>query len=81
LVEEYEFAGRKVYHFDLYRLDAPESLEHMGIRDYFADNNICVIEWPARGEGVLPTPDMQINLSVKGSGRLVLSHINNLGLD
>jgi tRNA threonylcarbamoyladenosine biosynthesis protein TsaE len=77
LVEEYEFEGRKVNHFDLYRLGEPESLEYMGIRDYFAGNSICLIEWPARGEGVLPKPDLRISFSRSalgdglGDGRLV----------
>jgi tRNA threonylcarbamoyladenosine biosynthesis protein TsaE len=72
LVEDYEFAGRKVYHFDLYRLGDAESLEYMGIRDYFEGDNICLIEWPSRGEGVLPKPDLLIKLSVSGEGRLVI---------
>jgi tRNA threonylcarbamoyladenosine biosynthesis protein TsaE len=84
LVEEYQFEERKLYHFDLYRLSEPESLEYMGIRDYFAGNSICLIEWPERGDGILPKPDIVISLSVAGDGRRVLFQMaekNNLELN
>jgi len=71
LVETYDLPERKVHHFDLYRLGDAEELEYMGIRDYFVESSICLIEWPERGQGVLPKPDALIAVSVYGNGRLI----------
>lgn len=69
LVEAYELSGRKVYHFDLYRLGDAEELEYMGIRDYFVPGSVCLLEWPQRGAGFLPTADLRVKVWVSGSGR------------
>ncbi|MCX7094527.1 MAG: tRNA (adenosine(37)-N6)-threonylcarbamoyltransferase complex ATPase subunit type 1 TsaE [Methylobacter sp.] len=71
LVEEYTIDGRKLFHFDLYRVADPEELEWIGIRDYFEQDCICFIEWPDRGKGFLPEPDMTINLAADGAGRSI----------
>ena len=72
LVEPYEVAGQMLYHFDLYRLGEPSELEYMGCRDYFDEVSICLIEWPERGEGVLPEADLVLEIQVRGRGRRLL---------
>lgn len=74
LVEPYQFAGVDVFHFDLYRLSDPEELEMIGGRDYFANNSLCLVEWPDKGAGMLPAPDLHIELQVAGRGRVATLH-------
>jgi tRNA threonylcarbamoyladenosine biosynthesis protein TsaE len=69
LVESYELNGRSVHHFDLYRLEDPEELEYIGLDEYFEAGADCLIEWPERGIGALPVPDLNIRLEVRGTAR------------
>ncbi|KZY32850.1 MULTISPECIES: tRNA (adenosine(37)-N6)-threonylcarbamoyltransferase complex ATPase subunit type 1 TsaE [unclassified Oleiphilus] len=76
IVEPYELQNVQVNHFDLYRLGDPEELEFMGVRDYFEvphdgqEKQLCVIEWPDKGQGFLPEADFEVDLSCTGRGRL-----------
>jgi len=46
IVNEYEFAGNIIYHFDLYRIENIEELDVIGFEDYIYSQNTCFIEWP-----------------------------------
>ena len=47
LVNEYTLAdGRKLYHFDLYRLNNAEELTAIGFEEYLETGSYVFIEWP-----------------------------------
>jgi tRNA threonylcarbamoyladenosine biosynthesis protein TsaE len=71
VVEPYQFNEIRVFHFDLYRLTDASELDFIGIHDYFAKDTICLIEWPERGEKILPKADLVCRISYCANGRLV----------
>ena len=62
LVQLYDLADFTLYHFDLYRLKAPDEVWEIGIEDAFADG-VSVIEWAERIEHLLPPHYIGINLA------------------
>lgn len=71
LVEEYNTAKGKLFHFDLYRLNGPEELEWIGIRDYLEQHCLCFIEWAGHGKGYLPVADIELTMTTEGNARAV----------
>jgi tRNA threonylcarbamoyladenosine biosynthesis protein TsaE len=65
LVQIYEGRGpdaADVFHFDLYRIDAPEDALELGIDDAFA-GGIALIEWPDRLRAFLPAVRLDLVLA------------------
>ena len=71
LIEPYALGAVSLYHLDLYRLADPEELEFLGVRDFLDDQSLCLIEWPDKGAGFLPTADLAITISMTASGRKI----------
>ena len=60
LVETYRLHGIQLFHFDLYRIEDAQELEDIGIRDYFINGAICLVEWPEKGATLLIPPDIHV---------------------
>jgi tRNA threonylcarbamoyladenosine biosynthesis protein TsaE len=67
LAQFYELASGTVWHFDLYRLAAPEEAWELGIEEALADA-ITLIEWPERLGPLLPARRLELGLSFAGAG-------------
>ncbi len=60
-----QYQGRlTLCHFDLYRIEDDQELEHIGFYDYLGGDNVCVIEWPENA----PELHANIRVDMKGSG-------------
>ncbi|MBF0266295.1 MAG: tRNA (adenosine(37)-N6)-threonylcarbamoyltransferase complex ATPase subunit type 1 TsaE, partial [Gammaproteobacteria bacterium] len=59
-----------VYHFDLYRLIDPFELYDIGVEEYLS-KGISFIEWPDKGNGVLPDADIEIIIEHTGDLRSI----------
>lgn len=75
LAEPYtvELAGQpvEVVHFDLYRMAGPDEFLDAGFREYFNHRTVCIIEWPEKAGDVLPPPDINVFITMHGTGRKV----------
>lgn len=71
LVERYPLTtGGEAWHLDLYRIGDAGELEYLGLD---ADETVLwLIEWPERGAGGTPAPDLVVRLSIEGDGRRII---------
>lgn len=69
LIEPYDVGARSYAHLDLYRLGDPEELEYLGLRDLLAEGRLLLVEWPERGRGMLPVPDLLLHIEYAAGGR------------
>lgn len=71
LLETYDAGGVKVLHLDLYRIEDPEELEFLALRDLFDERTVLMVEWPDRGGGLLPAADLVLHFFEQGDRRRV----------
>jgi len=72
LVNEYRDGNdNPIYHFDLYRLKSPQEAFDIGMEEYLYSGNYCFVEWPERGEGILPMETVHVKITVLNGERLI----------
>jgi tRNA threonylcarbamoyladenosine biosynthesis protein TsaE len=62
LVFHYEADRGAVVHVDLFRLRGPEEVRELGWREFGAEGEIVIVEWPERAERILPADRWDIEI-------------------
>ena len=68
LVEVYDTRRGAFWHFDLYRLEAPDQVFELGWEEARADG-IALVEWAERLGVLLPDERLTVTLAMEGDGR------------
>ncbi len=65
--------GESVYHFDFYRINNINELFDLGYEEYLYGQNYCFIEWPEKGESLVPDHFLKVTISEMNDGTRVIS--------
>lgn len=67
IVQTYTVPDITIWHYDLYRLEAPDELIETGYEEALED--IILMEWPERAGRFLPSDRLSIKIMPEGDGR------------
>ncbi len=70
LVQEYDAPDFVIYHFDLYRLKAPDEVFELGFEEAVY-GGVCLIEWPEKAGSWLPRDIFRVEFSADGDQRII----------
>lgn len=71
LLETYDAGGQKVLHLDLYRIEDPEELEFLALRDLYDSGTALLVEWPEQGDKFLPKADLLLEFGENKASRFI----------
>ncbi len=64
LVNEYPSkSGRRVFHFDMYRITDEDDLYSIGYYDYLDDGSICLVEWSENIPYAIPEEHIRVEIT------------------
>ena len=70
--------GKKMYHFDFYRLESKEDFNCLGLEEFFYDPNaIVLVEWAEKAKDLIPKDAILIHIEFGKSEterKITLSH-------
>jgi tRNA threonylcarbamoyladenosine biosynthesis protein TsaE len=71
IMNEYDGDGVRMYHADLYRLEAPAQIAELAL-DELASDGVLVVEWPERAPQELPQEHLVVRLEYDGAKQRVI---------
>ena len=64
IVNQYEGRDRRIYHFDMYRIERVEEALDFGSEEYLSSGDLCLVEWPEKIEPLLPDDTMVVHIEI-----------------
>jgi len=64
IINEYKYPGGRIFHIDLYRLKDEDEAVRAGVEDCLYSGDLCLVEWPARAEGIFPEDTARVEIQV-----------------
>lgn len=80
LMIPYEAEGRRLYHFDLYRIADPEEYYAAGLDEFVGGDGIAVVEWPDMAD-LDPVPAVCVTLRRGEDDDQRIIEIENRGIE
>lgn len=68
LLELYPAGSVTLVHLDLYRVQSPEELGSLGLREWATPHHVWLVEWPEHGAGRLPAADVTVAFAAGTAG-------------
>ena len=63
IVNEYKAGGKRIYHFDLYRISDGDDLESIGYHEYVESDAYSIVEWSERVPEYIPPDAITVTIS------------------
>ncbi|MFA5618728.1 MAG: tRNA (adenosine(37)-N6)-threonylcarbamoyltransferase complex ATPase subunit type 1 TsaE [Weeksellaceae bacterium] len=71
IINAYDIPGKKVYHFDFYRIKSEEEALDFGTEEYLDSGEYCFIEWPDIIRNLLPAEFHTLKIQVEDGQRIL----------
>ena len=74
IINEYITAdGKRVYHFDFYRIENEVEAYDVGSEEYFYSGNLCLIEWPEKIPSLIPAEHAEVSIVVENQNHRTIA--------
>jgi len=64
IINEYVYAGGKIFHIDLYRLKDEEEAVRAGVEDCIYSGDICLVEWAEKAPALFPEDAVKVSIQM-----------------
>jgi tRNA threonylcarbamoyladenosine biosynthesis protein TsaE len=77
IVHEYQGGRFPIYHFDFFRLENRESVNRLGLENYFFCDGVCVIEWADRFPDLVADQTRWIFFEIKSERQRTITFVED----